>query len=234
MKKKSTLMKTSSKQPQWVKEKPMGNTTGSRTQLAFPMQTITNPHRAAERKGPQMTLDDDTRACLEHMGVDRETQSYHVKGVRFVLVVLSAGGMVYDIEALRQKIELSYPDAAVFFLTTQGKPIGPVAPRQVDLLIDFTGPSQRQGFFYALKLKRMARIAVGRNVGLFRRRIYDRIFDEIKEKDQVPIELLQRERFVQKKILSLAGVAFIQAGETPPDRGKSIALELPAMKDFSS
>jgi hypothetical protein len=110
-----------------------------------------------------------------------------------------------------------------------GKPIGPTAPQQVDLLIDFTGPGQRQGWFYARKLRRMARVAVGRNAGLFRKKIYDRVFDENQD-PSVPQEMLKKERFVQKKVLNLAGVSFVQTSETPPDRGKSIALELPAMR----
>ena len=71
---------------------------------------------------------------------------------------------------------------------------------------------------------------MGRNAGFFRKRIYNRIFDEVANQNQVPQEMLAKERFVQKKILALAGVGFVQAGETLPDRGKSIALELPGMQ----
>jgi hypothetical protein len=149
--------------------------------------------------------------------------------VKFILLVLSARGMVFDLEALRQKIRLSYPDAALFFQNTMGKAIGLEPPHKVDLLIDFTGPGQRQSWLYARKLRRRARVAVGRNAGLFRKRIYDRVFDEILNDAQVPQEMLQRERFVQKKVLNLAGIAIFQTGETPPDRGKTIALELPGM-----
>jgi hypothetical protein len=178
---------------------------------------------------PIQNVDRESEACLTQMVEQEQVLSNRVSGVKFVLVVLSASGMVFDMEALRQKVVLSYPDVAVFFQTTIGRSIGPAAPQQVDLLIDFTGPGQRQGWFYAKKLRRMARVAVGRNAGLFRKKIYDRIFDESSE-PSVPSEMLQRERFVQKKVLGLAGVSFIQAGETPPDRGKSIALELPAMR----
>lgn len=178
-----------------------------------------------------MQLDPESQSFLSIMGEQEKIRSQRIPGVRTVLVVLSAAGMVYDIEALRQKILLAYPEAAVFFLTTLGKPIGAAAPRQVDLLIDFTGPRQRQGIFFAKELRRHARVAIGRNSGLFRKRIYDRVFDEKSEEHKARLsrDVLTREREVQREILSLAGVAFVQAGDTPPDRGKSIALELPAM-----
>jgi hypothetical protein len=96
-------------------------------------------------------------------------------------------------------------------------------------LIDFTGPGQRQGLFYARKLRKMAKVAIGRNAGFFRKSLYDRIFNEQLEGSKVPSEMLERERFVQKRLLNLAGIPVIQAGETPPDRGKTIALELPGM-----
>jgi hypothetical protein len=135
--------------------------------------------------------------------------------------------MVYDIESLRQKSLLSYPDAAVFFVTTDGKGIGAASPVQVDLLIDLTGPGQRQGLFFARKLRRMARIAVGRNAGMFRKRIYDRIFNERSPSVRLPVERLQKERLVQKAVLELAGVAFMPTGDTPPDRGKITPMDLP-------
>lgn len=174
-------------------------------------------------------VDLESETSLKQMAEQEQVLANRVPQVKFVLVVLSAKAMVFDIEALRQKILLSYPDVAVFFQTTMGKPIKASPPQNVDLLIDFTGPGQRQGMFYPRKLKRMARVSVGRNAGLFRKRIYDRIFDETKEPG-VPTELLAKERFVQRKVLELAGVSFVPAGDTPPDRGKSIALELPSMQ----
>lgn len=174
-------------------------------------------------------MDPESEACLTQMVKQEGVLSNRIPGVKFVLVILSAKGMVYDLEALRQKIVLSYPDAAVFFQTTYGQPIGLETPPKVDLLIDFTGPGQRQKLFYAKKLRRMARYAVGRNAGFFRKSIYDRIFDEREKTAEIPTEMLQRERVVQKKVLNLAGVAFVQTGDTPPDRGKTIALELPGM-----
>src|SRR5579885_3511462 len=144
-------------------------------------------------------LDAESTHFLSTLMSEEQVKAHRIPGVRTVLVVLSAAGMVFDIESLRQKILLSYPDSTVFFLTTLGKPIGSPPPRQVDLLIDFTGPRQRQGWFFARKLRRMARAAVGRNAGLFRKRIYDKIYDEKapESKDSaLSKDVLERERQV--------------------------------------
>jgi hypothetical protein len=175
-------------------------------------------------------VDRESEACLVQVAEQQDVIANRVSGVKFVLVVLSSYGIVFDREALRQQILLSYPDAVVFFQTTDGQAIGPLPPEGIDLLIDFTGPGQRQGWFYAKKLRKLARVTIGRNAGLFRKKIYDRIFDEKVNLDSLPQEALARERIVQKKVLALAGVMFVQAGETPPDRGKFIALELPPMQ----
>ncbi len=175
-------------------------------------------------------LDPESEAFLTHLAEQERVRSSRVPNVGTVLVVLSAAGMVYDVESLQQKIHLFYPDAAVFFMTTLGKPIRSKIPARVDLVIDFTGPGQRQSFFFAKRLRRMGRVVVGRNAGLFRKRVYDRVFDEKALAVQVPSEKLARERRVQKEVLELAGIAFVQSGDTPPDRGKVIALELPPMQ----
>jgi len=177
------------------------------------------------------SLDRESEASLARMAEQEQVLSNRVPGVKIVVVVLSSKGMVYDMDSLRQKVLLSYPDSAVFFMTTDGRPVGvPAIPRQVDLLIDFTGPGQRQGLFFARKLRRLARFAVGRKAGLFRAKIYNRVFDEIAKAGELPRDMLGRERVVQRKVLALAGVAFVQAGDALPDRGKVIALELPALK----
>jgi hypothetical protein len=178
----------------------------------------------------QRDIDTESSAFLTTLMTEEQVKAHRIPGVRTVLIVLSSKGMVFDIEALRQKILLSYPDSTVFFLTTTGKPISSPPPRQVDLLIDFTGPGQRQGWFFARQLRRMARAAVGRNAGLFRKRIYDKIYNEKAPESTLSKDVLERERQVQKRILNLSGVAFVQYGDTPPDRGKSIALELPPMQ----
>jgi hypothetical protein len=175
-------------------------------------------------------FDVESEQFLKLLAEQEKIKSNRVPGVRTVLVVLSSRGMVYDTESLRQKVLLAYPEAAVFFRTTGGKSIGLAAPGRVDLLIDFTGPRQRQGLFYSRRLRSIARVAVGRNAGLFRKRLYDRVFDEKAPNADMPSELLERERWVQRQVLALAGIPLSQMGDTPPDRGQSIALELPALK----
>jgi hypothetical protein len=171
--------------------------------------------------------DPESQYFLVRMAEQEQCRTNRVPGVRSVLVVLSAAGMVYDSESLRQKILLSYPDSKVYFMTTQGKAFEGAVPSSVDLLIDLTGPGQRQGWFFCRKLRRMARVAVGRNAGLFRKKIYDRVYDEKALASDLPKELLAREREVQRAIFALAGVAFIPMGDTPMDRGKITPMELP-------
>ena len=130
--------------------------------------------------------DQESIYFLSRMAEQERTRVNRVPGVRTVLVVLSAAGMVFDVESLRQKILLSYSDATVFFLTTRGKPIGASPPPHVDMLIDLTGPRQRQGFLYSKKLRRSSRVAVGRNAGWFRKKIYDRVFDEKAKASELP------------------------------------------------
>jgi hypothetical protein len=184
--------------------------------------------KGAEASAP--AFDTESESFLNLLADQERVRSQRVSGVRTVLVVLSSKGMVYDMESLRQKIVLAYPEAAVFFRTTSGQSVGVASPNRVDLLIDLTSPRSRQGWFYARKLRGMARHAVGRNAGLFRKAIFDRIFDEKAAKASVPTDQLERERYVQRQVLELAGVALAQMGDTPPDRGQKIALELPPMK----
>lgn len=174
-------------------------------------------------------MDDmDSRYYLDSLKARELTKANRVPGVQKVLVVLSSAGMVYDAEAIRHKILLFYPESAVFFRATSGRPLGIESPKQVDLIIDLTGPRQRSPLFYASKLRRMGRFVVGRNAGFLRKRIYDRIFDE-KSKSDLPGDLLERERVVQREVLALAGVAMIPVGLATPDRSKEIALELPPL-----
>jgi hypothetical protein len=189
---------------------------------------------ASQTQGLVQKIDQESEHSFQKMTEMDRLRGNRIPGVRTVLFVLSSRGMVFDTESLRQKVLLAYPEATVFFMTTMGKPVGATSPRQVDLLIDFTGPRQRQGWFFARKLRSMARVAVGRNAGLFRKGLYDRIFDEKQPSASLPgglpTELLERERFVQKQVLSLVGITIVQAGDTPKDRSKSIALELPPMQ----
>lgn len=176
-----------------------------------------------------MNMDTESASALAIMGEQDRFRNSRIPGVRTVLIVLSARGLVYDTEALRQKVLLAYPEAAVFFVSTQGKALGASCPREVDLLIDFSGPGQRQKLFFAKKLRRMARVAIGRNAGLFRKRIYDRVFDESSATAALSGEMIERERQIQREVLHLAGIALAQAGDTPVDRAYSIALGLPPM-----
>jgi hypothetical protein len=176
------------------------------------------------------SIDPETEAFLERLAFEEKIKASRLSGVRTVLVVLAAQGMVYDRESLRQKIRAAYRDAAVFFRTTQGTTLGPAAPGKVDLMIDMTGPGSFQWPFYARKLRRMARVAVGRNAGPFRKRIYDKVVDEKSRMQELPKDPLTRERVVQREVLALAGVAMEQTGELPADLGKTIALNLPPLQ----
>ncbi len=176
-------------------------------------------------------VDLQSETFLALLAQQEKVRANRVPGVRTVLVVLSSRGLVFDMESLKQKILLAYPEAAVFFRTTSGKPVGVATPRRVDLLIDFTSPGSRQGLFYARKLRSLARLAVGRHAGLFRKKIYDRTVDEKGVALQsLPKDSLDRERVVQRQVLEAVGIAVAPMGDIPADRGQTIALELPAMK----
>lgn len=176
-----------------------------------------------------MLDDPETQKSLSSLSDYEKLAANQIKGVRTVLVVLSAAAMVYDVDALRQKILMAYPEATVFFRTTSGKPLGIGSFKSVDLLIDLTGPGQRQPWGYARKLRSMAKFAVGRNVWFYRKRKYDRVFDEKSKNVKLPHDPLDRERFVQRHVLALAGVPVVPTGEATQDRAKSIALDLPPL-----
>ncbi len=175
-------------------------------------------------------FDTETGHFLQLMAEAEQVRTYKVAGVKTVLVVLSARGMVFDTDSLKQKILHAYPDCVVFFRNTLGKSIGFASPDHVDLIIDFTGPGQRQSIFYARKLRKSARVIVGRHAGFFRKKIYDRVFDERASTNKIPTELLAHERYVQKEVMKLAGIALSPSGDTPPDLGKIIPLDLPPMQ----
>ena len=176
-----------------------------------------------------MQLEKDSKSYLAQLDDREKTKVNRIPGVQKVLIILSSTGLVFDSESLRQSVLLAYPEAAVFFRTTSGKALGVEAPKQVDLLIDLTGPGQRSPFFYAYSLKKMSRFSVGRNAGLFRARIYDRVFDEKPLLPKLPKIVLNRERIVQREVLALAGIATVPMGHATLDRGKEIALDLPPL-----
>ncbi len=170
---------------------------------------------------------------LNRMSEQQKVNANRVAGVKSVLVVLSTSGMVFDMSALAQKIRVVYPEAKVFFLSTAGTSLSDESiPKSVDLLIDFTGPGQRSPFMLPRKLRSLAKVAIGRRAGLWRPYIYDRIFNDKARWKDMPKEKLARERLIQREVLALAGVALTQTGEPLPDRGKSIALELPPLKSL--
>ncbi len=193
------------------------------------MQQNPNSSKPSVPSGPG-TIDSESEHFLLRLNERERVKSNHVAGVKTVLVVLSSRGMVFDTESLRQKIILSYPESVVFFQTGMGRPLGAAMPGKADLLIDLMGPGQRQGIFAARKFRKLARLCVGRNAGIFRKSIYDRLVDEKAPNARFPMEMLDRERFIQKQVLALAGVSFAPMGDTGPDLGKSIALELPKMQ----
>jgi len=71
---------------------------------------------------------------------------------------------------------------------------------------------------------------VGRNAGIFRKRIYDRIFDEKTTNIPLPVQRFDREAIIQKEVLLLAGISTMPISTATPNREKKIALDLPPMK----
>jgi hypothetical protein len=177
-----------------------------------------------------IVVDQESRNVLTQLEQRTQIEGNRVEGVRSVLIVLSSKAMVMDLDGLRHKIVLAYPEAAVFFITTSGQAMGIPAPKHVDLLVDFTGPGARQGWFYARHLRSRARFAVGRNAGLFRKRIYDRIFDEKAPGFTPARDTHERERIALKQVFHLAGVATMPTGEATQDLSKKIALDLPPLQ----
>jgi len=180
---------------------------------------------------PDLAMQNDSQFYLSLLAEQERLSSNRFAGVKTILVVLSSAAMAFDLDGLRARIYAAYPEAAVFFVTTEGRPMGATAQGHVDLVIDFTGPGQNQGWFYARKLRRMARFAVGRNAGFFRKRIYNRVVDERSPENARLRQMgtMAREREVQKGVLALAGIAATPHSESAPDRGKQIALELPPL-----
>lgn len=170
----------------------------------------------------QEPIDFESEQFLRELEEKQKVRANKIEGVRTVLVVLSSRMMAFDRAALTQKIQSTYPQAAIFFRSTCGDHIGVPSPDRVDLLLDLSGPKERQGFFFSRKLKRIARVSVGRKKG------YDRVFEETEafyEKD-----FLSREREAQQGVLALAGIPIFPTGDTHPDRGKLTPLELPPLR----
>ncbi len=144
-------------------------------------------------------------------------------GVKTILVVLSSRSQTIDNESLRHHITLAYPEAAVFYTSVSGIPVGVDSPQAVDLVIDFTPPGARQHWGFARKMRKASRYCVGRDAGLFyRRNFYDRVYKDLRT-DSIK-DFHERERTAQRQVLELAGVAITKQSGVGPDLGKTIAL----------
>jgi len=151
-------------------------------------------------------------------------------GVQSVLVVLSSTSMAFDLSALRSLISHAYPGTAVFFISTSGDAVGVASPRQVDLVIDFTPPGARQPFLFASRIRKRAKYVVGRDTGgFFSRKRYDRLYQE-KMDASLPLDYMDRERSIQKRVLELAAVSIVKQGGVTEDLSREISLSLPPMQ----
>jgi hypothetical protein len=170
---------------------------------------------------------------LLHLLADETIRRNRVENVRTILVILSGRSVAFDDASLRQKIGLTYPDARIYFMSTEAHAVGTPLPdgAKIDLLIDFTGPGHRHKWLWARKLRSATRVCVGRPAGLFRQHIYDRLFDESKHPG-LPKDVIQREREVQRHVLAMAGVPVAQKGNVNPDLGNTIAAELPPLRNL--
>ena|SRR6185503_3441957 len=130
---------------------------------------------------------------------------FHVSLVR---VVLPRRRVVYSLDILREKILSSYPDSVSFFQEATGRMIGDRGPRYVDLGIDLTGSDDPQSFLFLFRFRREARLIVGRNVGFWRKRFYDRVFDE--NQLHMPKDSPEWEVQAQMGVLRLAGIDEVQ------------------------
>ena len=168
--------------------------------------------------------DPESVSTLQSLLAEEAIRKNRVKGVRTVLVVLSGRSVVYDDASLRQKIQLTYPDAKIYFMTTDAFPLGEKLPAsaKIDLLIDFTGPGHKHKWLWSRSLRSRARVCVGRPAGFFREFIYDRVYPESKRTD-LPRDVIERERIVQKEVLALAGVPLSHQGAVGTDLGRVIA-----------
>ncbi len=180
----------------------------------------------------ESTQDSESAASLQVLQEEEEVRRNRIENVRTILVVLSGRAVIFDDASLRQKIHLSYPDAKVYFMTTEAYPLGEKLPSaaKIDLLIDFTGPGHRHKWLWARKLRARSRVCVGRPAGLFREHIYDRLSTELK-RASLPRDVLERETLVQREVLALAGVPVSHKGISGKDQGKTIASRLPPLRD---
>jgi hypothetical protein len=175
----------------------------------------------------ESTQDSESASTLQQLQEEELIRNAKVDNVRTILVVLSGRAVIFDDASLRQKINLTYPEAKVYFMTTEAFPMGEKLPSsaKIDLLIDFTGPGHRHKWLWARALRAKSRVCVGRPAGLFREHIYDRLSTEL-QMTNLPKDVLERERLVQREVLALAGVPISHKGNSGKDLGKTIAGRL--------
>jgi hypothetical protein len=183
-----------------------------------------------QKNAPQLAVDHETQSSLGAISESNQLKNARVPGVKSVLVVLSTRAMPFDVESLRHKIHIAYPDAVAYFMNTSGAPIGTILQTGADLIIDFTGPGTRGGWFLARRLRKIGRVISGRNAGPFRKRIYDRVFDETQSSEFLPSDLLERERMIQRQVLAMVGIPSLPLGDPGEDLSRSLATLLPPYK----
>ena len=176
--------------------------------------------------------DSDSSISLHLLLAEEAIRKNRLENVRTILVVLSGRTIAFDDAALRQKILMTYPQAKVYFMSTEAYPLGEKLPNaaKVDLLIDFTGPGHRHKWLWARKLRALSKVCVGRPAGFFREFIYDRLFDDAKH-PEMPRDVNEREREAQRQVLALAGVPVSHQGNLKRDQSHTIAAKLPALKN---
>ena len=170
-------------------------------------------------------VDQESQKFLHLLDQETELRKHREKDIKTVLVILSNRGLTFDVASLKQKITLAYPGAQVFFKATGGGDcFGPAAPSQVDLLIDFTAPGAHQHLGMFLKFRMQGRIVIGRNKGIARKLLYNRVFDEKNPELDLPRDLLQSERIVQREVLALAGIPLSQHGDVLMDESAAMGF----------
>ncbi len=180
---------------------------------------------------PDNFHDPESTSSLLQILNDEGIRKNRIDQVKTIFVVLSGRSIVYDDASLRQKIQLTYPGSKIYFATTDASPLGEKLPAsaKIDLLIDFTGPGHKHKWLWSRTLRSRARVCVGRPAGFFREFIYDRVFPESKHTD-LPKDVFERERIVQREVLAMAGVPLSQKGQMGSDLGRTIASRVTKSK----
>jgi hypothetical protein len=176
--------------------------------------------------------DFETGAALHKLEQGLTLDAQKFSDVKSVLFVFSSFAVAFDPYALRHMAETAYPGCKVYFMSISGQAWGTkTIPNEIDLVVDFSPPKAHQNFLFARKMRKLGKHVVGRNVGLFRKSSYDRIFDEKENLAALPVDMMARERVVQRKVLELAGIAAVPNAKASQNLEKEIATELPPLKN---